>query len=177
MLRSILIHGTIAGLIVGTILSALVVTVGEQMGGPAGMAVGYLSMLVALSAIFVAIKQRRDRDLGGVIRFWPAFGMGVAISAVAGVLYVLCWEITQAVTGFDFASFYADYLVDQAREAGATGAALEPAKADAEAFRVSYANPLWRLPMSFSEIFPVGVLVSLVSAALLRNSRFMPARG
>jgi hypothetical protein len=30
--------------------------------------------------------------------------------------------------------------------------------------------------MTFVEIFPVGVLVSLISAALLRNRRFLPAR-
>jgi hypothetical protein len=30
--------------------------------------------------------------------------------------------------------------------------------------------------MTFVEIFPVGVLVSLVSVALLRNPRFLPAR-
>jgi hypothetical protein len=45
-----------------------------------------------------------------------------------------------------------------------------------EAFKVQYANPMFRLPMTFAEIFPVGVLVSLVSAGLLRNSRFLPAR-
>jgi hypothetical protein len=45
-----------------------------------------------------------------------------------------------------------------------------------EAFKVQYANPMYRLPMTFVEIFPVGVLVSLVSAGLLRNSRFLPFR-
>ena len=44
------------------------------------------------------------------------------------------------------------------------------------AFKVQYADPMFRLPMTFVEIFPVGVLVSLVSAGLLRNSRFLPAR-
>lgn len=43
-------------------------------------------------------------------------------------------------------------------------------------FRRQYANPLFRMPVAFVEIFPVGVLVSLISAALLRNSRFLPAR-
>ena len=47
---------------------------------------------------------------------------------------------------------------------------------DMEAFRRQYANPLYRLPMTLSEIFPVGVVVSLVSAAVLRNSRILPAR-
>src|SRR3546814_12654255 len=36
---------------------------------------------------------------------------------------------------------------------------------------------MFRLPMTFVEIFPVGVLVSLVSAAVLRNPRVLPARG
>ncbi len=40
-----------------------------------------------------------------------------------------------------------------------------------------YAKPWYRMPMTFAEIFPVGILVSLVSAALLRNPRFLPARG
>jgi hypothetical protein len=45
-----------------------------------------------------------------------------------------------------------------------------------DAFKRQYANPLFRLPMTFAEIFPVGVLVSLVSAAILRNPRVLPAR-
>ena len=45
-----------------------------------------------------------------------------------------------------------------------------------ERFKQQYANPLFRLPMTFTEVFPVGVLVSLISAGLLRNSRFLPAR-
>jgi hypothetical protein len=45
-----------------------------------------------------------------------------------------------------------------------------------EAFKLQYANPMIRMPMTFAEIFPVGLLVSLVSAGLLRNPRFLPAR-
>jgi hypothetical protein len=40
-----------------------------------------------------------------------------------------------------------------------------------------YANPVFRLPITFVEMFPIGVLISLISAAVLRNSRFLPARG
>ena len=48
--------------------------------------------------------------------------------------------------------------------------------ADAAAFQKSYANPLHRFPQTFLEMFPVGVLISLISAGLLRNSRLLPAR-
>jgi hypothetical protein len=40
-----------------------------------------------------------------------------------------------------------------------------------------YANLLYRWPITFVEIVPIGVLISLVSARLLRNSRFLPTRG
>jgi hypothetical protein len=43
-------------------------------------------------------------------------------------------------------------------------------------FREQYSNPFFRMPITFIEIFPVGILVSLISALLLRNSRFLPAR-
>jgi len=48
--------------------------------------------------------------------------------------------------------------------------------ARAQDFAMMYANPLFRMPITFTEILPVGILVSLFPALLLRNSRFMPAR-
>jgi hypothetical protein len=44
-----------------------------------------------------------------------------------------------------------------------------------ETMRTQYANPLFRVPMTFLEIFPVGLLVALVSALLLRNPKVLPA--
>ena len=62
------------------------------------------------------------------------------------------------------------------RAAGVTGAAYAKMAAEMESMRQSYANPLMRMPMTFMEIFPVGLVVAIVSAALLRNARFLPAR-
>jgi hypothetical protein len=141
-----------------------------------GMAVGYLIMLIALSTVFVAIKRYRDTDLGGVIKFWPAFGLGLGISFIAGVLYVVSWEAAVAITHLDFASSYSKAMIAQQQAKGVSAEALARFTAQMEQFKIQYANPLYRLPMTFAEIFPVGVLVSLVSAGLLRNSRFLPAR-
>jgi len=141
-----------------------------------GMLIGYLIMLVALSAIFLAIKRHRDEDLGGVIKFWPALALGLGISFVAGVIYVVAWEVSCAIAHVDFAGAYAKAMIAQQEAKGVSGAALAKFKAEMEQFRVQYANPLYRWPMTFIEIFPVGVVVSLVSAGLLRNTRFMPAQ-
>ena len=86
MLRYILIYGVIAGAIVGVPLSVLTLTMSGQAMMHYGMLVGYLIMLIALSAVFLAIKRHRDVDLGGVIRFWPALALGLGVSVVAGVI-------------------------------------------------------------------------------------------
>src|SRR3954470_14098116 len=116
MLRTILIWGAIAGLLVGVPLS--VITLSDRHGLPThGMLIGYTIMLVALSTIFVAVKRYRDRELGGVIRFWPALGLGLGISVVAGIIYVLAWELSLAITHIDFAAAYADTLIAEKKAA------------------------------------------------------------
>jgi hypothetical protein len=176
MLNRILIYGTMSGLAVGAMLYATTAAPWGMPHGGLGMLIGYTTMLIALSLVFVGIKRQRDDAGGGVIRFWPAFGMGIGISVVAGIFYVLAWELAQATTASGFIESYTAALMADKKASGASTAELARYAAEMRAFAAQYANPLFRLPMTFAEIFPVGVLVSLVSAALLRNPRFLPAR-
>lgn len=171
MFRRILIFGLAAGAIVALPMFWLLVQFGEG-----SLLTGYTIMLLALSLIFVGVKRHRDRALGGVIRFLPAFGMGLGISAVAGLVYVVGWEFTLAATDFRFIEDYSNAAIEAARARGASAAEVQAVVEEMNEFRQSYANPLVRLPMSFVEIFPVGLIISLVAAGLLRNSRFLPAR-
>lgn len=175
MTRIILIYGVAAGLIVIVPMSLMLASA-EPGSAATSHFTGYLIMLLALSLIFFGVKRRRDRDLGGVIRFTPALLAGLGISAVAGVIYVIGWEITLAATDFAFVDTYSSAAIEAARAKGASAAEVEAVVAKMDEFRRQYANPLIRLPFTFIEIFPVGLLVSLISAALLRNSRFLPAR-
>jgi len=171
MLRTILTYGLIGGAIAGTLLSIVVLNF-EGATGDYGMAIGYLIMLIGLSTIFIAIKRQRDLAGGGVIRFLPALGLGLGISLVAGIVYALCWDLALATIGID--NFIDKFAEGQLN--GLSGAELARTREQIEFFRTSYHDPLFRLPMTFIEIFPVGVVVSLVSAGLLCNSRFLPAR-
>ncbi|MBM2855143.1 MAG: hypothetical protein HW417_2071 [Steroidobacteraceae bacterium] len=175
MYRIILIFGIAAGLIVAVPM-CLMVANSEHGSAVQSYFAGYLVMVLALSLIFFGVKRLRDRELGGVIRFVPALLAGLGISAVAGVIYVIGWEITLAVTDFAFIDSYSTAAVEAARAKGASAADIAAIAAQMDEFRRQYANPFFRLPMTFIEIFPVGILISLISAALLRNSRFLPAR-
>jgi uncharacterized protein DUF4199 len=175
MFKVILRYGTVAGLIVAVPMLWQMLTVKAGDGNPlGGMLVGYLTMLVALTAVFLGIKHYRDKVLGGAIRFLPAFGLGLGISVVASLFYVLGWEISMRLSDFDFMTWYSNVIMSGAK--GGTPEQVAKAAADAAEFRASYSNPLWRIPMTFAEIFPVGLLVSLISAAVLRNSRVLPVR-
>ena len=175
MSRIILIFGIAAGVFVAVPM-CLMVANSEHGSAAQSYFAGYLVMVLALSLIFFGVKRLRDRELGGVIRFVPALLAGLSISAVAGVIYVIGWEITLAVTDFAFIDSYSTAAVEAARARGASAAEVAAVIAQMDEFRRQYANPLIRLSYTFIEIFPVGVLISLISAALLRNSRFLPAR-
>jgi len=175
MLRTILIYGAIAGVTVGMLMAVTIPFVHGTAAEAWGMAIGYATMLIALSTIFVAVKRRRDAQ-GGVIGFWPAFVLGLGISLVAGIFYVISWEIIMPLLPGDFMGELIRGAIAQQKAKGVSGKALADFIAQMEQLRRDYANPLYRMPMTFTEIAPVGVLVSLVSALLLRNRRFLPGR-
>jgi hypothetical protein len=176
MFGKILIYGVIAGLVAGGALSFVALNV-HQSSAAWGMAIGYLIMLVALSAIFVAVKRQRDIDGGGVIRFWPAFGLGIAISIVASVVYALCWDTALQMGTIHFGHSYAAAEIAKAKADGMAPARLAQKIAEMNAFAENYdGNILYRLPMTMIEILPVGLLVSLLSAVMLWKGWFRPAR-
>jgi hypothetical protein len=173
-MRYVLVYGGLAGAVVISVLVAGFVL--DLPSHAASMWFGYLVMLVALSLIFVGVKRYRDVECGGVIRFGGAFGLGLGIAAVAGLIYATGWEIYLAATGWDFMAEYGAGIVERMRAEGAGAAAIEAKTAEMRALAESYRNPLFRFPLTFVEIFPVGLIVALVSAALLRNPKLLPAR-
>jgi hypothetical protein len=174
MARTIWLYGLAAGgLVVASI--AIGIMLGTD-GGAGGMMIGYLIMLVALSLIFIAIKRHRDHVQGGVIRFTTAFGIGLGISIVASATYVAGWEVYLWSTGYTFIEDYAMATLKAQVADGASSADIAALRASLEDMKTLYANPVTRMGVTFIEILPVGMLVSLVSAALLRNSGFLPVR-
>ena len=174
MNRYALIYGAISGAIAAGVLTVGIAS--DFSNHTTSLWFGYLVMLVALSLIFVGVKRYRDLERGGVIHFGRAFGLGAAIAAVAGIIYALTWETYLQISGYDFMADYTKAILDGMRAEGAAPAAIEAKAAEMNAMAESYKNPLFRIPLTFVEIFPVGLVVALVSAALLRNPRLLPAR-
>lgn len=173
-MRYALIYGGFAGAIVIGIITATIAL--DLPSHATSQWVGYLVMLASLSLIFVGVKRYRDVECGGVIGFGRAFGLGLGMAVVAGLVYVIGWEIYLAVSGQDFMAEYTASILDGMRANGATQAAIDARAAEMRAMSDNYRNALFRLPMTFVEIFPVGLIVALVSALILRDPRFLAAR-
>lgn len=173
MKKTILAYGGITGaVIIGSMIWGIVAS---EAGGFSQW-LGYLIMLVAMTMIFVGIKRYRDRELGGVIKFGQGFLLGLGIALVASVIYVVVWEAYLAMSNYAFIDEYTAGIIQLRQEDGISGEELQAVIAKMDELKAQYANPFFRLPMTFAEIFPIGLLVALLSAAALRFPNVLPAR-
>lgn len=175
-LRYSLIYGGLSAAVLAAFI-AVIGTLHERIQFVSTLAFGYSVMLVAMSFVFVGVKRYRDVEGGGVIRFWRALGLGLLIALIACVGYVLIWETYLAITHYRFMDDYIAKLLRDAQASGKSAAEIARMAKEFDGMREMYANPLIRLPMTFMEVGPVGLVVAIVSAALLCNPRVFPARG
>ena len=170
MKKLVLTYGLISGAILGTLTS---ITVPLCLNGTIDMrhsqTLGYTMMALAFIAVFFGIRSYRDHHNGGNITFGRAFKVGILITLVTCAMYVIGWEIVY--WGFlpDFGDKYAAYTLQKMAEDGATPAAIAEARANMETFKELYRNPFFNVGITFLEVFPVGLIVTLISAAILRR--------
>jgi len=172
-MRYVLVYGTIAGAIAIAPITASIAV--DSLNHLQSLWFGYLVMLVALSLTFVAVKRYRDVECGGVVGFGPALLVGLGIAVVSGVVYVIGWEAYLATTDGNFMQDYAAATLADMRASGASAAELATAEAEMADAIAMYDSPPERFLITFSEIFPVGLLMALAAAAVLRNPRVLPA--
>ena len=131
--------------------------------------VGYSSMVVAFLVVFFGIKAYRDEVAGGAIGFGKAVGVGLLMTLITCAVYVIGWEIVYYGFFPDFMEQYSTLKLQRMEAAGETAAAIEAARAEMAKFAELYKNPLVNVAITFLEVFPVGLVVTLVSAAILRR--------
>ncbi|MBK8465622.1 MAG: DUF4199 domain-containing protein [Chloracidobacterium sp.] len=179
MKKVVLTFGLIGGLIIAGLVWVTAILVERRAIGFERLeVVGYASMLIALSMVFFGIKSYRDNYSGGQLRFWKGVQVGVLISLIAGVLY---WggatSYGVANPGFDerFMKQFSDLKVGKLQEQGASEDQIESAKAEVEMMAGLFKNPVLFFLICMVEIMPVGIIVTLISAGLLRKKELLPA--
>ena len=134
-----------------------------------GEVLGYTTMVLAFLMVFFGVRSYRDNVAGGSIGFGKAFQVGILITLITCAIYVIAWEITYFNFMPDFLDKYSAHVLEKMRAAGESEAAIQAQAAKLAQMAKLYVNPLWNSAITFMEIFPVGLIVTLVSAAILRR--------
>lgn len=175
MKKVVLVYGIIAGIVLGAMLF---VTAPLFDSGVIdfnnGMYVGYATMVVALSLVFFGVKSYRDNQQNGAISFWRAFQVGIFITLVASVLYALSWEVAYHTVSKGFTEEmsvrYAEEIKKEAKNEAEMKEKLESSKKLMDLYD---RNPIVRFGLTVSEVLPVGLFITLLTAALLRKKNFL----
>ena len=177
MKRTVLIYGAIAGAVVSAFMSiTMIITASDEKvhTGASSMIIGYLGMLIAFAFIFVAIKSYRDKQSGGFISFGKAFVMGLLIALIASTLYVVTWAIVYKNFLPDYMDKYCAVMIEGAK-ASLSGAALQDKINEITNAKELYATPWGFILFTYAEILPVGILVSLIAALVLKRKQLKVA--
>ena len=169
MKRNVLVFGLISGALMAIFMYATMPFV-DKIGMDRMIFVGYTGIVLAFMLVFFGIRSYRENIGGGAISFGRAFAVGILITIIACVCYVVAWEILYFNFMPDFLDKYATYMVEKARAAGATQQALDAQLKEMNDFKQMYNNNLFiNVAFTFIEPFPVGLIVTLISAAILRK--------
>jgi len=172
MKNVILKYGLLAGLVQVVVGNSLMAILFRDMEPNIRLAevLGYATMIVALSFIFFGIRAYRDQHEGGTITFGKAVKVGILITLVASALYVIGWIIFYHLgSGREIMDGYLAQSIEDIRNSGQPAAVIDQEINNMEGFMEMYEKPIVMIGMTFLEIFPVGLIISLIAAALLRK--------
>jgi hypothetical protein len=167
MKKSTIIYGLLAGLFVTIIMDIGMANIYDT-DKQGSMVFGYTTMLVAFSLIFVSIKTYRDKN-DGFISFGKAFRIGLGISLIASTIYVMGWMIEYYVFFPDFYDKCEIHSIAKLRHNGASLSQITAKTQYYEGLKQSISNPVVHALMTYLEILPVGLLVSLIAAVILKR--------
>ena len=134
-----------------------------------GELVGYAIMIVALSAAFLGVKSIRDEK--GSLSFKEGFLNGLGISLVASLIYVIGWMIYMPNFAPDFADKYGAAQIAQIEKMEIEESVKQEQIEEVKYWIETYKKPPVMAAITFSEIFPVGLLVTLISALILKRKK------
>ena len=173
MTRIVLIFGLISGAIAAALMWIMLAAMNAGAIGH-GMIFGYASMIISLSLVFFGVKSFRENN-GGRLTFLKGLQVGILISLISAVCYAVSWEVYYRTSGGNFIAEYSAQYVAKMKEKGASDAEIDKTQKEMADLAVAYQNFFVRFGMTLMEILPVGVIVTLVSAALLRKREILSA--
>jgi hypothetical protein len=168
MKKTVLTFGLISGAI-SSVMMVATVPFAHSIGFNKALIVGYTTIVLSFLLVFFGIRSYRDNVGNGQITFTKAFAVGISITLISCMFYVATWEILYFNFMPDFMDNYGAHTIEKLKASGASPEAVELQVQQLQKFKEQYKNPLFNSLMTFIEPFPVGLGITLLSAAVLRK--------
>lgn len=136
--------------------------------------IGYLSIFVALSPVYFAIRHYRDEENGGTVSLGRGLVVGLLISIFVSLGSAVADAIYTTVIYPDFLTEYTAYTLDNLK------AELPPAEFEVEKAKVmsqmeTFGSPFMLALVMFVTVLIIGFIVSLISALVLSRKAAVAA--
>src|SRR3954470_12461708 len=175
MKKTILTFGAISGA-VSSAMMLLTLPLLDRIGFDNGAVIGYTGIVASFLPVFFGIRAYREQQ-GGALTFGRACSVGLLITLISCACYVATWEVIYFKIRPGFADEFASHAIEKVRASGGTPQAIEDTRRQMADFKKLYDNPVINAGMTFVEPFPIGLVVTLISAgALRRRAPHAPSR-
>lgn len=165
----ILKNGLISGIIVSACMVYGTITCYNNPSVEPSMILGFAGMFIAFAFIFVGIGQYRTKIGNGFITFKHAFKIALFITLICSTFYVVTWLIELYVFIPDFMDKYTEHVLKTAEAKGASAAEMETKRVEMAEYSEIYKNPLGVIAFTYMEILPLGLIVSLIAALVMKR--------
>jgi hypothetical protein len=141
----------------------------DKIGLGKGEILGYTTIVLSALLALFGVRSYRENAGGGRLTFGRGFAAGILITLISSACYVGTWEFVYYKLMRNFSEKYAAHTVERAKASGATQQKVDETERQAEQFKQMYASPAINIAMTFAEVLPIGLVVTLVSAGILRK--------
>lgn len=172
MQKTIIRFGLLSGAIASVLLIS-VTSIGRAIGlktfADYGVWLGFTSIILSLAPVYFGIRSYRDQHSEGRITFGKAFQIGILVTVISCVCYAITWGIFYFNFFPNFMDDYGAYHLQKMKESGESAAAIAKQATELRRVNEQYQNPFYNFAITFMEPFPVGLLMTLVSALVLKK--------
>lgn len=170
MKKIVINYGGLSGIITAVLMTVAWVF-SDSIGFQYGMLVGYATMILSMSVMYFAMAAYRDKIGNGRISFGKAIQIGLLIGLISSIFYVATWAIVYHTLMPDFFDKYAAYITGEMAKNGKSPEAIHKQMEEMKAYKAGYKNPVMFVVYTFVEPLPAVIVVSLVSALIIKKNK------
>ena len=170
MKKIVLVFGLISGALMTVFMFASMPFV-DRIGMDRMVFVVYTWIVLAFMLVFFGVRSYRENVNGGAVTFGRAFMVGILITLISSICYLIAWQIFYYNFMPDFFEKYAAHVIEKARASGAGPEAIQAQTQEMDQMKQLVKNPFLHAAFVFLEPFPVGLIITLISAAILRKKK------